>query len=184
MMCQILKANRTSTTADVSVRIRRRRPTATVTILTQVVVSCLIIQQKFQNGSCFVPNTVGCAVFPRHFQLRDPHSHKATRIALAARNSDDDDDNRTIGQRVDEFLDKPFFDPDNEAARQEEEGEGSSSLKSWFARLVIEDYASAEALYAGLFFSFLLLVTQEALRYYMYGAEYVPFSRVGGGKLF
>ena len=82
---------------------------------------------------------------------------------------------------MDEFLDKPFFDPDDEAARQDAEEGG---FKTWFARLVINDYATAEALYAGLFFSLLLLTTQEALRYYMYGVDYVPFSRGGGGKLF
>lgn len=99
---------------------------------------------------------------------------------MAASKGDDDEQN--FRQRVDAFLDKPFFDV--EAARQEDEGDETSSLKSRFARLVIEDYATAEAIYVGLFFSILLLATQEALRYYMYGVDYVPFSRGGGGNLF
>ena len=140
-------------------------------MLMQVMVSCLIIQQQFQYGSCFVPNSRGV------------RSHKATRMAAS---NDGDDDEQNFIRRVDEFLDKPFFDPDSEAARQEDEGDESPSLKSRFARLVIEDYATAEAIYAGLFFSLLLVATQEALRYYMYGVDdYVPFSRGGsGGKLF
>ena len=133
----------------------------------QVMVSCLIIQQQFQCGSCFVLNSRGM------------QPHKATRMAAS---NDGDDDEQNFIRRVDEFLDKPFFDP--EAAREEDEGE-EPSLKSRFARLVIEDYATAEAIYAGLFFSLLLVATQEALRYYMYGVDdYVPFSRGGGGKLF
>ena len=137
----------------------------------QVMVSCLIIQQQFQCGSCFVLNSRGM------------QPHKATRMAAS---NDGDDDEQNFIRRVDEFLDKPFFDPDSEAARQEDEGDESPSLKSRFARLVIEDYATAEAIYAGLFFSLLLVATQEALRYYMYGVDdYVPFSRGGsGGKLF
>jgi len=95
-----------------------------------------------------------------------------------------DDEEQNFRQRVNKFLDRPFFDPDGEAARQEDEGDETSSLKSRFARLVIEDYATAEAIYVGLFFSILLLATQEALRYYMYGVDYVPFSRGGGGNLF
>ena len=123
-------------------------------------ISCLIIQQQFQYGSCFVPNG------------RDARSHKATRMAAS-----NDDEEQNFRQRVDDFLDQPFFSP-------EDEGDETSSLKSRFARLVIEDYATAEAIYVGLFFSILLLATQEALRYYMYGVDYVPFSRGGGGNLF
>lgn len=130
-------------------------------------ISCLIIQQQFQYGSCFVPNG------------RDARSHKATRMAAS-----NDDEEQNFRQRVNKFLDRPFFDPDDEAAWQEGEGDETSSLKSRFARLVIEDYATAEAIYVGLFFSILLLATQEALRYYMYGVDYVPFSRGGGGNLF
>ena len=175
IMCQIiLKDARASTTADASasasVRVQRRRPT-TRRSRAIVMISCLIIQQQFQYGSCFVPNG------------RDARSHKATR--MAASNDDDDDNNKqNFRQRVDNFLDRQFFDPDGEAARQEDEGDETSSLKSRFARLVIEDYATAEAIYVGLFFSILLLATQEALRYYMYGVDYVPFSRGGGGNLF
>ena len=130
-------------------------------------ISCLIIQQQFQYGSCFVPNG------------RDARSHKATRMAAS-----NDDEEQNFRQRVDAFLDQAFFNPDGEAARQEDEGDETSSLKSRFARLVIEDYATAEAIYVGLFFSILLLATQEALRYYMYGVDYVPFGRGVGGKLF
>ena len=89
-------------------------------------------------------------------------------------NHDDDNDTR---QKFDDMLDAPFFDPEDESIKE-------GSLKGWFAGLVKDDYATAEALYAGLFFSILLVLTQEMLRYVMYGGDYVPFTRGGGGKLF
>lgn len=156
----------------------------------QALLSCLIIQRCIECGECFAPSNnlrpVSSSVLLRQFKSNDvrairPHytrTHSTTRFAGG--NNDDNDGDWL--QRVDDFLDKPFFDPDDEAAKEVEEGEGG--IKSWFANLVINDYATAEALYAGLFFSVLLLATQEALRYYMYGVDYIPFTRGGGGRLF
>lgn len=159
-------------------------------IAMQALLSCLIIQRYIECGECFAPSPVSFTVLQRQVQgqvksndirARRPHNtrtHSTTRFA----GGNNDDNDADWLQRVDDFLDKPFFDPDDEAAKEVEEGEGG--IKSWFANLVLNDYATAEALYAGLFFSILLLATQEALRYYMYGADYVPFTRGGGGKLF
>ena len=158
-------------------------------IAMQALLSCLIVQRYIESGECFVPKNnprpVTSSVL-RQIKSNDarairPHytrTHSTTRLA----GSNNDDNDADWLQRVDDFLDKPFFDPDDEAAK--EVGEGEGSIKSWFANLVLNDYATAEALYAGLFFSILLLATQEALRYYMYGVDYVPFTRGGGGKLF
>ena len=159
-----------------------------------VALSCLLIQMKFQCGDCFAPSDPrSISSVPRR-QLKQPNDARArphgasqythsysTTTRMAGGNNDDNDGDWL--QQVDDFLDKPFFDPDDQVAKDEEEGEGGG-VKSWFAQLVINDYATAEALYAGLFFSVLLLATQEALRYYMYGVDYVPFTRGGGGKLF
>lgn len=87
--------------------------------------------------------------------------------------SNRDDDNETnhentkgsFQDKVDAFLDTPFFDPKK-----------SGSLLKWFADLVESDYELAETLYAGLFFVFLVIGAQELLRMQMYGDAYVPFQ--------
>lgn len=87
-----------------------------------------------------------------------------------------DDDNEDT---LDDFLDKPFFDP-------ETYDEEDSGPLAWFANLVKNDYALAETLFAGCFFIILLIITQELLRMQLYGDGYIPFTRLGasGGNLF
>lgn len=79
---------------------------------------------------------------------------------------------------IDEFLDKPFFDP-------EDYDENDDSFLGRFASLVRNDYETAEFLYVGVVFIFLVILTQEVLRMQLYGDGYIPFSSGGGsGKLF
>lgn len=73
-----------------------------------------------------------------------------------------------MDNRIDEFLDSPVFDPDNEA------NDGN-----WFAQLVRNDYATAEALYAGGFFALMVFISQELFRLWLYGENYVPFKAGG-----
>jgi hypothetical protein len=69
------------------------------------------------------------------------------------------------------FLDRQFFDP---SQVQED-----SPLK-WFANLVEQDYVTAEALYASVIGFLLVVVSQELLRFQLYGDRYVPFRKVCG----
>jgi hypothetical protein len=79
---------------------------------------------------------------------------------------------------LDEFLDQPFWDPTTV-------DENDKSLIGWFARLVQQDYELAETLFVGAYFVILVIVTQEILRFQLYGDAYVPFVKVAGnGKLF
>ena len=77
-----------------------------------------------------------------------------------------------------EFLDQPFWDPTTV-------DENDKSPIGWFARLVQQDYELAETLFVGAYFVILVIVTQEILRFQLYGDAYVPLVKaVGNGKLF
>ena len=122
----------------------------------------------------------------RQLALGRPHSRagsKASRIRQQASNKegdpeDDSKESREEGlppqDQLDTFLDTEFFRPDEVA------DDAAPPLK-WFARLVQNDYATAEALYASLFVAGMVLITQELVRMQLYGAQYVPFVRGGGG---
>ena len=102
---------------------------------------------------------------------------------------EDEDDEQQIGQQpispsdtetkdLNELLDTQFFDPS--------QVKDDSPLKG-FANLVEEDYHSAEALFASLFITVMVILTQEVLRMQLYGDQYVPFAKGGtggGGFLF
>jgi hypothetical protein len=98
-------------------------------------------------------------------------------------NDDNRSDHTSFQERLDLFLDTPFFNPhdyDNEAT--------STGPLAWFAKLVKNDYATAEAIFAGTFFVILIVATQELLRMQLYSGEHVvfPFSMGGtsNGALF
>lgn len=84
-------------------------------------------------------------------------------------------DNATFEERIDKFLDTEFFNP--------QDVKNGSPLK-WFADLVKNDYATAEALYASFFIAGMVLMSQELVRMQIYGDKYVPFQRLGDGSLF
>ncbi len=86
-------------------------------------------------------------------------------------------------ERVDEFLDRPFFNPD----AYDKSDENDPSFLARFARLVKSDYELAETLYVGMIFVVLVIVSQELLRMQLYGDAYIPFASrggVGSGRLF
>jgi hypothetical protein len=76
-------------------------------------------------------------------------------------------------EKVDSFLDTPFFDPSSK----------NNGPLQWFANLVDSDYETAEALYAGVFFVILVVLTQEILRMQLSGDAYVPFRHGGASGL-
>lgn len=116
------------------------------------------------------------------------HSSSASKIGVvggfsrfrATNRGDNDNENNStndsLQEKVDSFLDTPFFDP---------KSKDNGPLLKWFADLVESDYELAEALYAGLLFVILVIGAQELLRMQMYGDAYVPFKQgvSSGGRL-
>lgn len=97
-------------------------------------------------------------------------------------NDPNEKDNKTMDEKIDKILDTPFFDPDEILDNDANNGGNgrSDNPLTWFANLVKNDYETAEALYAGVFFGVMVILGQELLRMYMYGDGYIPFQ---GGKL-
>jgi len=97
------------------------------------------------------------------------------------------DDNNTgaVDFDLDEWLDRPFYDP----RRVLDDPESGRRAKQ-FAKFVTEDYDKAETVLAGAFFVVMILVSQELVRMQLYGPDrYVPFGSHhhlygGGGSLF
>lgn len=87
--------------------------------------------------------------------------------------SDDNED--TLVDKINTFLDTPFFDPENVV----DDGTPMGRFKSWFASIVQNDYEYAETLYAGGFLAFMVWISQELLRMQVYGDNYVPFKPGG-----
>lgn len=144
----------------------------------------LLAQTQFYLGCCFTSTATRriAPIPPLKTQVAFQYISTATtgRITTCIGGSgNDNDDNEGLQEKINSFLDTPFFDPEDESI---EEGTNGSFI-GWFAGLVKNDYETAEALYAGLFFAVLLVATQELVRYYMYGVDYVPFTRGGGGQL-
>mmetsp|Transcript_25296 Transcript_25296/g.38365 ORF Transcript_25296/g.38365 Transcript_25296/m.38365 type:complete len:143 (-) Transcript_25296:121-549(-) len=106
------------------------------------------------------------------------HQFTCTIRTQHLKSSNGDNENDDSNKIIDEFLDKPFFDP-------EDYDENDDSFLGRFANLVRDDYETAEFLYVGAVFIFLVILTQEVLRMQLYGDGYIPFSSGGGsGKLF
>ena len=78
----------------------------------------------------------------------------------------EDDEESSLEEKIDKFLDTPFFNP-NES-------------NNWFANLVKNDYDLAEALYVGIVVVGGVILSQELLRIVKYGG----FTSGGGGNLF
>lgn len=128
----------------------------------------------------------------QQLHVHHPYTKKSsTSIILYSNNNNDDrnENNRsklTLEEKINDFLDRPFFDPEK-ILEEENDGESSSSSSSFigkwktkFALFVTSDYETAEALYVGLYLTLMVIGTQELLRMQMYGDNYVPFVR--GGK--
>mmetsp|Transcript_18619 Transcript_18619/g.38965 ORF Transcript_18619/g.38965 Transcript_18619/m.38965 type:complete len:185 (+) Transcript_18619:109-663(+) len=110
--------------------------------------------------------------FPQNAFPYPPSTFKMVVDENDPKRKDQNDDPDSIDEKIDSFLDKPFFDPEN-----------PNNNDNWFANLVKNDYDTAEALYVGAFLTIMVIVSQELLRIVKYGDMYVPFGG-GGGKLF
>jgi len=77
-----------------------------------------------------------------------------------------------LGEQIDEFLDKPFFDPD---AYDDDD----TSLLGKFASFAKADYELFEAFFVACFFLILITITKDLLR-----AEMTARGLVSAGKLF
>jgi hypothetical protein len=120
--------------------------------------------------------------------------HRFCYYLQLAKNDDDDDDdipnddesktkNNKNDPSLDDLLDRQFFDPNE----YDYDDESDTSWKAKFARLVQTDYELAETLYVGVVGFFLIILSQELLRFQMYGQDYVPFMKGSAGmsgKLF
>lgn len=111
--------------------------------------------------------------------LRSSSKSQRWRFQSNDNNNEDPGDAEHDSFKMDEFLDKPFFDP-------EAYDSDDTSLLGKFANLVKNDYPLAETLFVGTLFVVLLIITQELLRLQLYGDDYVPFVRSSGSssKLF
>jgi hypothetical protein len=120
--------------------------------------------------------------------------HRYYYLQLAKNDDDDDipndDESKTKNNKnkinnpsLDDLLDRQFFDPNE----YDYDDESDTSWKAKFARLVQTDYELAETLYVGVVGCFLIILSQELLRFQMYGQDYVPFMKGSAGmsgKLF
>ncbi|CAB9518300.1 expressed unknown protein [Seminavis robusta] len=114
---------------------------------------------------------------PRHVS-----GHRIPQLNNQQQNDDgnrkEDDKPHDIEESIDDFLDKPFFDP-------EEVTDDDPAPIRWFANLVQNDYGTAELLYSVVIFVVLVIISQELLRMQLYGSGYVPFQAgVKPGQLF
>jgi hypothetical protein len=88
------------------------------------------------------------------------------------------DETTTFQEKLDAILDTQFFNPDDY-------NEDSQGPVAWFAKLVKNDYELAEALFVGLLFVILVILSQELLRMQLFGSNYAPFQTGAGmGRLF
>ena len=85
-------------------------------------------------------------------------------LAVAASTNKDDNNNNNdhTTNLEDDWLDRPFFDPNDFS-------DDDSTLLGKFAHLVKTDYNLAETLYAGCFVAFMMIVSQEMLRFQIHG---------------
>jgi hypothetical protein len=114
---------------------------------------------------------------PCSFALTTRSRHHRTSKQLSSNQSNDNDekgDEKMEKESFDleKFLDTPFFEPDKVL-----KDENSNPLLKKFAAFVLGDYEFAEALLTGIFFVVLIIITQEALRMQLNGANYVPFTK-------
>ena len=102
--------------------------------------------------------------------------------------SNDPEQPKTFQEKLDQFLDKPLFDPDQILENENEEiNENPGKSKNplvWFASLVKNDYETAEALFAAGIISFMVVLAQELLRMAKYGDAYHAFQNGSSGSLF
>jgi hypothetical protein len=114
-----------------------------------------------------LPSTFALATRSRH--------HRAAKQLYSNQSNDNDEKEEETKKEsfdLDKFLDTPFFEPDKVL-----KDENSNPVLKKFASFVLGDYEFAEALLTGIFFVVLIIITQEALRMQLNGANYVPFTK-------
>jgi hypothetical protein len=114
---------------------------------------------------------------PSRFALTTRSRHYRAAEQLYSNQSNDNDEKGDEEMKkesfdLDKFLDTPFFEPDKVL-----KDENSNPVLKKFAAFVLGDYEFAEALLTGIFFVVLIIITQEALRMQVNGANYVPFTK-------
>jgi hypothetical protein len=114
-------------------------------------------------------NYLWAASDPNSNKQDDPPTNKKDR-----RENKTNDPKMSLQERIDIFLDTPFFDP-NQVLREEEEGKKANPMTRWFANLTVNDYITAESLFAAAFITIMVVATQELLRMQLYGDNYAPF---------
>lgn len=75
--------------------------------------------------------------------------------------SDSDSD---IDEKIQAFLDRPFYDPDAVLESLRNQDASRDSIRYRFASFVKNDYETAEALLVGGYMFILILVTQQLVR--------------------
>ena len=87
----------------------------------------------------------------------------------------------SLQQSIDEFLDTPFFNPE-QILLDDEQGNNirPNPITKWFAKLTVTDYITAESLFAAAFITIMVVISQELFRIQLYGDDYVPF--LPGGR--
>ena len=112
-------------------------------------------------------------------ELRTPDS-SLDRVGRSFSHNDNDD--------YGDWLDRPFFVPEDHIDSDNNKASSSQPFLQWFAKLVQEDYNTAEALFASSFITLMVILTKEVLRMQLYGEQYIPFTTHGvaggGGNLF
>lgn len=127
--------------------------------------AAMVLVSLLQVVDAFVNPITSRYISVAHLKLLDEDSD----------NSSSSKKEKPLDEQWDEFLDKPFFEPER----------AKKGPLAWFANLVEDDYEAAEALFAGLYIVVLVVLTQEVLRMQLYGDAYVPFRAGGGaGSLF
>ena len=123
------------------------------------------------RSACYTDTVAATTTSQNHRRFRNG-------VVLWTNQPNSPNNNSNNNNEDENFLDKPFFNPD-------EYDDDDTSLLGRFANLVKSDYEMAETLYVGILFVVLLVVTQELLRMQLYGDAYIPFVKGGAsGKLF
>ena len=94
--------------------------------------------------------------------------------------SSKDPKQETFQEKLDRILDTQFFEPEKLLENQSPENQKKSmNPLVWFAKLVQNDYQTAEALFAAGFIAFMVVISQELVRMTMHGDAYHPFQSSG-----
>lgn len=150
--------------------------------------SAIVIVPRCSHAGSMLNGMPGAVTGPANRlqrMIKNSNHRRTTTCSVRLSSKSNDDNKEELFEEEsnfdwDEFLDRPFFEPDKVL-----EDKSSNPLLRRFASFVIDDYGKAEAMLSAIFFVFLIVVAQEALRMQLYGGNYEPFSSsVLPGNLF